>query len=179
VWFPQVPADHLRFPIWEPSHQLALTEDLEFHVFELPKFTKSADALRSGLEIWLYFLPHAEKMDTEALPQALRGPLVARAIEELTMVSQTELERARYEARRKAQLDQNTWLKAAHQEGLTEGRQSGLKEGRTQGEWIGAIHLCERLLNRPETPTTELEGLPLVELAIIAAELEHDVSNGK
>jgi hypothetical protein len=159
VWFPQVPADHLRFPIWEPSHQLALTEDLEFHVFELPKFTKSADALRSGLEIWLYFLPHAEKMDTEALPQALRGPLVARAIEELTMVSQTELERARYEARRTAQLDHNTRLKAA----------------RLEGEWIGAIHAWEQLLDRPETPITELASLSLAELAKAAADLKQEV----
>jgi predicted transposase/invertase (TIGR01784 family) len=96
VWFPQVPADHLHFRLWEPSCHLALTEDFEFHVFELPKFTKSAQELQGGLEIWLYFLRHAEMMDTEALPEALRGPLVARAFEELAMVNQTELERARY-----------------------------------------------------------------------------------
>jgi hypothetical protein len=60
-------------------------------------------------------------------------------------------------------LDHNTWLKAARQEGLTE------------GEWIGAIHLCEQLLNRPETPTTNLAGLPLAELAKMAAELKQEV----
>jgi flagellar biosynthesis/type III secretory pathway protein FliH len=100
----------------------------------------------------------------EALPDALREPLVVRAIEELTMVNQTELERARYEARRKAQLDHNTWLKAARlegrQEGLKEGRHVGIEEGRTQGEWIGAIHVCQRLLNRPETATTSSRNDP-------------------
>jgi hypothetical protein len=44
-------------------------------------------------------------MDPEALPPALDRPLVRRAFEELKMLSQTDLERERYEARRKWQLD--------------------------------------------------------------------------
>src|SRR5438132_4265369 len=117
VLFPQAPDYHLRFRILEASHHFPFTEDMEFHILELPKFTKPATELASGLDIWLYFLRHAEKMDTEALPAVFRQqPLVLRAVEELKMLTQTDLERERYEARRKAQLDYNTALKVARVE---------------------------------------------------------------
>src|SRR2546423_725357 len=76
VLFPQVPDYHLRFRLLEASHHFPLTDDLEFHLLELPKFKKSEAELASGLDIWLYFLRHAAKMDTEALPAALQRPLV-------------------------------------------------------------------------------------------------------
>ena len=72
VLFPQVPDYHLRFRLVETSHRFRFTEDLEFHLLELPKFTKSEGQLTSGLDIWLYFLRHAAMMDTEALPAALQ-----------------------------------------------------------------------------------------------------------
>jgi predicted transposase/invertase (TIGR01784 family) len=160
VLFPQVPDYHLRFRLLEVSHQFPLTNDVEFHLLELPKFTKTADKLRSGLDIWLYFLRHAAKMDTEAVPVALQQPLVLRAVEELKMLSQTDLERERYEARRKAQLDYNTGLKVSRM------------EGREEGEKIGVIHLLERWLNRPETPTEQLTALSIEELTRLADGLQ-------
>src|SRR6266853_3144336 len=93
VLFPQVVDYHLRFRLLEESHHFPLTTDLEFHILELPKFTKTADELATDLDLWLYFLRHAETMDTEALPPALgRDPILMRAIKELEMVSQTELD---------------------------------------------------------------------------------------
>ena len=175
IWFPQMPDHHLCFRLLERTHHSPLTDDLEFHILELPKFTKSAGALTSGLDIWLYFLRHAEMMDTEAVPPALQQPLVLRAFEELKMLTQTDLERERYEARRKAQLDQNTLVKAARLEGQQEGREEGRAKGRTEGEQIGVIHLCERMLNRPQTPTEKLAALSLEELARVAAELQGQV----
>jgi hypothetical protein len=80
------------------------------------------------------------------------------------MLSQTDVERERYEARRKAQLDYNTGLKVARLEGFT--------EGRVKGEKIGVIHLLERLLHRPETPTDQLAAQPLEDLIRFADELQ-------
>jgi predicted transposase/invertase (TIGR01784 family) len=160
VLFPQAPDYHLRFRLLETAHYFPFTEDMEFHILELPKFAKSAAELAGGLDIWLYFLRHAEKMDTEALPAAFREqPLVLRAVEELMVLTQTDLERERYEARRKAQLDYNTGLKVARM------------EGRNEGEKIGLIHAFERLLNRPETPTEELTRLSLEDLGRLAEDL--------
>jgi hypothetical protein len=72
-------------------------DDLEFHVLELPKLAKPVEELAGGLDVWLYFLRHAEMMDTDALPATLQQPLVVRDLEELKMLSQTDLERERYE----------------------------------------------------------------------------------
>jgi hypothetical protein len=103
------------------------------------------------------------------------------------MLAQTDVERERYEARRKAQLDYNTGMKAARLEGLAEGekigRTEGEKIGRTEGEKkgrvegekigkIGTVHLCERLLQRPETPTEQLAALSLDDLTRLAEELQ-------
>lgn len=87
------------------------------------------------------------------------------------MLTQTELERERYEARRKAQLDYNTLQKAAHLEGREVGLAEGLAEGRAEGK-IGIIRFCERLLNRPETPEEELAALPMEDLTRLAEELQ-------
>jgi predicted transposase/invertase (TIGR01784 family) len=176
VLFPQGQEYHLRFRLLETRHRFLFTDDLEFHLLELPKFTKSAEELSSSLDRWLYFLRHAEKMDTAAVPAALRQqPLVLRALEELKMLAQTDVERERYEARRKAQLDYNTAVKVARMEGRQEGREAGREEGRAEGEEIGRIHLCERLLNRPLTPAEQLVSRSLEDLIRLADDLQAQV----
>jgi predicted transposase/invertase (TIGR01784 family) len=168
VRFPKVRNCHLRFRLLERRHRFAFTADLEFHLLELPKFTKSEAELSSDLDTWLYFLRHMEKIDTDALPAAFQQrPLVLRAMEELKMLAQNDVERERYEARRKAQLDFNTAVKVA--------RLEGREEGRAEGELIGRIHLCERLLNRPLTPTEQLASRSLEELIQLADELQAQV----
>jgi hypothetical protein len=89
-----------------------------------------------------------------------------RALEELKMLGQTDLERERYEARRKAQLDYNTGMKIARQEGQAAGEKIGI---------IRIIQLCERLLNRPETAPEQLAGLSIEDLARLADELQGQV----
>jgi flagellar biosynthesis/type III secretory pathway protein FliH len=56
--------------------------------------------------------------------------------------------------------------------GWAEGQAKGRAEGRAEGEMIGIIHICERLLNRPETPTDQLAGLSLEELNHLGQELQ-------
>src|SRR5262249_55294597 len=111
----------------------------------------------------------------EALPVALQQPMLLRALEELKVLTQTDLERERYEARHKAQHDYNTIVKVANLEGREAGRQEGRQEGRTEGEKIGVIHLCERLLNRSVTPAEKLTALSAEELARLAEELQDQV----
>jgi predicted transposase/invertase (TIGR01784 family) len=179
VMFPDLADHHLRFRLLEERHQVALGDELRVHLLELPKFTKAADELTSELDIWLYFLRHAEKMDKDALPAALTGqPLVVRAVEELHMMTQSDLERERYEARRKGQLDYNTGLEEAREDGEEKGRQEGLQVGRQEAQregLIGTIHFCERLLNRPETPNEHWSQWSLEELSQFAEKLQDDV----
>jgi predicted transposase/invertase (TIGR01784 family) len=168
VLFPEVLDYHLRFRLLEERLHFPFTGDLEIHILELPKFTQSAAELVTQLDVWLYFFRHAETMDTDALPTVIQHhPWVQRAVEELQMLAQTDVERERYEARRKAQLDYNTGLKVARLEGLEEGlhkgrlegRQEGLAEGLQKGQTaakIQTIHLLERSLQRSETSAEQL-----------------------
>ncbi|HEX3151401.1 MAG TPA: Rpn family recombination-promoting nuclease/putative transposase [Gemmataceae bacterium] len=167
VLFPAVPDYHLCFRLLERTLRFPLTDDLEFHFFELPKFQKSAEQLGAGIEAWLYFLRHAEKMDTEAVPAALQTPSILRALRELEMVTQDEIQRIRYEERVESQRAYNYDLRMSKQEGLQEGRQKGRQE-----EKVGSIRRLERMLGRPESPTERFGGLSLEELDRMAEDLE-------
>jgi predicted transposase/invertase (TIGR01784 family) len=136
VLFPGVPAYHLSFRLWEAVHQVAFTDDLAIHMLELPKFTRSADELKNELDDWLYFLRYAEELDTQALPPALRIPEIQQAMEVLTMLTQSDLERERYEARLKLERDRISFEKRM-QRLATEGREQGRAEGREEGRAEG------------------------------------------
>jgi hypothetical protein len=82
------------------------------------------------------------------------------------MLTQTDLERERYEARRKAQLDENTLMKVAGLEGEKKGRRK---------EISSSIHFCERFLKRPESPSAVLAAMSLDDLARLAEELQAQV----
>ena len=174
VLFPEVASHHLRFGLFEQTHRFILNDDLEFHILELPKFKNSADQLKPGLDIWLYFLRHAEKMDSAALPRTLEQPLVRRALEELSMLTQTDLERERYEARRKAQLDHTSMMNAARREGFEKGVEKGGEAARYD-EKIDRIQSYEKLLNRTVTSTDQLAARSLEELTELATNLFTDL----
>jgi flagellar biosynthesis/type III secretory pathway protein FliH len=131
------------------------------------------------LDAWLYFLRYAEKIDTAALPAELRQPSIMRAVEELTMLTQSDIERERYESRRKAQMDHISAINAARVQGELAGREKGEQIGREKGEQIGreigVIHLCQSLLNQPITPKDKLQALSLDDLTRLAGELRKQV----
>jgi hypothetical protein len=83
------------------------------------------------------------------------------------MVTPSDLERERYEARLKMQRDIST--------GLTVARDEGLEQGRKEGQ-VGQIHFCQRLLQRPQTPAAQLLALPLEELERLAQQLEAELT---
>jgi hypothetical protein len=63
---------------------------------------------------------HGKRLDTTALPGQLKSPMIEKAVEVLSMMSQTPVERERYEARLKAQRDYSSGLKEARLEGRLE-----------------------------------------------------------
>ena len=166
ILFPQVPDYHLKFRLLEEQHRFPFAIDLEIHTLELPKFKKRVAELADDLDKWLYFLTNAEKIDLEALPENLNHPLIRQALEELRMLMQSDIERERYEARRKAQLDFNSGMKAAHLKGLAEGEKAVT---------IRSIHFCEKLLLRSETPLEQLQQMSSEELTRLAEDLQTKV----
>src|SRR5207249_2143273 len=96
---------HGIFELRERQAGVLFSDQLALHVFELPKFTKRLTELVTPLDRWLYFLRHGAELDPGRLPVELRAPEMARAVGELQMISQSALERERYEARLKVQRD--------------------------------------------------------------------------
>src|SRR5437870_4001372 len=115
--FHELPLYHLVFELRERQHGLLFTDQLAVHILELPKFTKTAAELVTPLDRWLYFLRHGDQLDANSLPGALDAPEIQRALGDLQMMTQSELERERYEARLKMQRDISTVLAEARDEG--------------------------------------------------------------
>jgi hypothetical protein len=97
----------------------------------------------------------------------LNTPEIRQAMEELIVLSQSDLERERYLARVRLERDERSRLRSA--------REDGLEKGREQGKLIGVIHLCRDLLQRPLTPREQLVTLPVEQLRQLAQQLRQEV----
>jgi predicted transposase/invertase (TIGR01784 family) len=105
VVFPNVEDYHLVFRLLEVKRALLLCDDLEIHLIELPKFTKTAEQLSSDLDRWCYFLRYGAELGPEQLPPSLDVPEIRRAMEVLKVFTQEERERYAYEMREMAERD--------------------------------------------------------------------------
>jgi predicted transposase/invertase (TIGR01784 family) len=157
--FPQTESHHLCFHLREDQLGFAMTQDIEFHFLELPKFTKSLAQLTTALDIWLYFLKFAETIDTASLPPVLKVPGITRAVEELKMLTEAEIERERYESRRLAQMDENVRMRRA--------------------KLMGRIQALQTVLGLPESSDAELRLTSYEDLLRLADELEKKALAGR
>src|SRR5712671_5084643 len=102
-----------------------ISEDLVVYSLELPKFRRTEQELAGALDAWLFFLRHGARLESTSLPAALQRPAIQRAMEELIVLSQNDLERERYLARVKVQRDELSRLHSAREEGLEQGLERG------------------------------------------------------
>jgi len=108
VVFREWPEYHTCFRLLDPSGELCLTEDLEIHIIELPKFRKTLAELETDLDFWLCFLKNGEELDADALPAELDRGEIRKAMGVLKMLAQSDMERELYEGRLKAKRDLQT-----------------------------------------------------------------------
>jgi predicted transposase/invertase (TIGR01784 family) len=164
--FDDEPYYHI-FRAWDAKSGTLLCKDQELHIIELPKFTLTAEQVSTPLERWCYFLKHGATLDSENLPPSLNVAPIRQALEVLRMLSQDDLERQRYLDRLKGQRDAASLL-----HGYRLARESGLEEGREEGELVGRIHQCQRMLRQPLTPKKELFQQSIEELARLLEQFE-------
>lgn len=132
--------------------ELILTNDLEFHIIELPKYEPSSDNIYElpPDEKWVYLFKYAAEVEPERLAELLRDPPYREAIGVLQMISQSPEDLQYYEDRLKFLRDEQGKLLAAKQEGeqlgLARGREEGREEGREQGKLAGKIQMIQELL---------------------------------
>lgn len=168
--FRQLDDYHLIFELRERRHQTLFTDQIQLHILDLTKFAKAVEELADPLDRWLYFLRHAASLDADALPARLNVPELRWALGDLTMISQSERDRERYESRLKMQRDIYT--------ALTEGREEGREKGREEGEaaiQFRRIQSLQRLLGQDIKPHEQLKTLSLSDLESLAVQLEEQL----
>jgi predicted transposase/invertase (TIGR01784 family) len=201
VVFRDWPDHHTCFRLLDRSGGLCLTEDLEIHIIELPKFQKTLAELEPDLDFWLYFLKNGEELDADALPAELDRWEIRKAMGVLKMLAQSDVERELYEGRLKAKRDMQTLeteRRTAEDQRRTaeEQRRTAEEQRRTaeeqrrmaeeqRADWqqryeaakrmlVRQIQLCERLLGRRGANTEELTACSLDELHDLAERLERE-----
>jgi predicted transposase/invertase (TIGR01784 family) len=171
VLFPETPDYHLDFRLLSSRYPaLTFSPHLAIHLVELPKFRLRADELTTPMEQWAFFLNHGSEMDLANLPAALQEGPVHRAMEVLTMMTQNEIERERYQARLKAERDRRAILIEAEE--IRAEAEAVRAEGLIKGEIIGRIHAYQNLLKLPRTLSQELSRQTADDLQKIVSALE-------
>jgi predicted transposase/invertase (TIGR01784 family) len=110
---------HTVFHLWEDSHKdYRLTDVLEIHFLELPKFRKAKPDLSKPLDRWLIFI---EDSPEEVREMAMNvDPNIAKAAEILERLGSLDEVRRYYEAREMAIHDEVTRIIGAKAEGRTD-----------------------------------------------------------
>jgi predicted transposase/invertase (TIGR01784 family) len=167
--FPQAPEYHLSFRLRADQRDLVFTNDLQFHLLELPKFTSPSDNVKTlpPLERWLYFLRHAEELEATELTALLVEAEYQEATEVLEMISRSPEDRRFYEARQKFLHDEEARLIHAENKGR--------EKGREEGALIGKIQQLQDLLDLPQQPISELSQLDSDDLGSLLQELQQRI----
>ena len=138
--FPSLEDCHNIFEVRDRKRGLLLCDRLELHFLELCKIDdqKPVHALTEieRLGAYLKFANIENRQDY--VKQILSSEDIAMTENAYRKVTEDELEYERREARFKYQLQRNTELYVARNEGLSEGEAIGLKKGRSEGLVEGA-----------------------------------------
>ena len=116
--FPSEPDFYSRFHLWEDTRHFLYTDQIEFHVIELPKLPEELKEDCSNILLWAKFINAERKEEFEML--AKRNPYIASAYQQLQIISQDREKREEYEARERAIRDHNQMMKESREEGCAE-----------------------------------------------------------
>jgi predicted transposase/invertase (TIGR01784 family) len=150
----EVSDPHLDFRLRDLRHGLVLTDHLQVHLLELPKYNPGDGDLSDAtpLEQWLYFFRFASELSLTELTERLPSPIFRQAAGVLEMISQSDQERALYEARLKFERDEEARLRGA--------REEGREEGERRGKLIGMVQMLQQLLGMEVSSPEELRRKP-------------------
>jgi predicted transposase/invertase (TIGR01784 family) len=153
---------HSIFHLYEDHEEhVMLTDVLEVHFIEFPKFERVKKDTSIALHRWLLFLD--EKLPEEELKELMRmDPAISKTEEHLELLSSDELTRQLAEARGYALSEWHTQMNGSRAEGRA--------EGKAEGEAKGKAIIIARLLKKGMDPAfiSEATGLSLTEIERIA-----------
>ena len=123
---------HNVYRLKEVDRNEELTDLMELHFIELPKFEETEDFDENdALAKWIEFLKEPESNIVRKLE--LEDKAIKKAKEELYKLSMDSKERERYRIREKTMMDEISALENAEQKGIEQGIEKGLEQGREEG----------------------------------------------
>ena len=125
------------------EEQETVTEKVEMHFIELPKFVQKNSGTKSKLEQWLWVMVGREDKMEKASKE---NKEVEKTIDELNTMNLSEEERIMYEEREKAIINYNFGMASAERHGKEEGLKEGKREGKREGEEKKKIEIIENML---------------------------------
>jgi predicted transposase/invertase (TIGR01784 family) len=172
IMFRKSTSPHLRFTLSDQTHSTELTDGLQVHTIELPKYNFQSEGVNfaDDLERWSFFLREAANLEIAELRELLPNPEFIKATKVMEMIAKTPEERMQYEARRKAELDHKWLLGIARREGMAEARKLSK---------ISAVQRSQTLLQVPISPESELLELSEDELNRLDNDLFAQLQRGK
>lgn len=144
---------HSRYVIFNPETGHQLSDDMELHFLEIPKYRKKTVAKMNRIERWLaYFADTLSEHEKEEMKMA--APAVSEAIQATGTFLMDEAAYQNYLARESAIWDYNTDVREnrrrareeGHAEGLIEGRAEGRAKGLIEGEHHAALRIARMML---------------------------------
>ncbi|MCD9023801.1 Rpn family recombination-promoting nuclease/putative transposase [Cohnella silvisoli] len=131
---------HSTFHLYEDTtRDFMLTDVLEVHFLECPKFRSTKHDLNNPLHRWLLFLD--EKVTKQQLEELIAMDSTIKSAEERLLRLSSDKETLRlYEAREEALIEHNSAMSAA--------KRSGMKKGIEEGERIGLEKGMEKGLQK-------------------------------
>jgi predicted transposase/invertase (TIGR01784 family) len=123
---------HSTFHFYEDHEQhVMLTDTLEVHFIEFPKFDRIIKDKSDALHRWLLFMD--EKLPDDELKELMAmDPIIQKTEEQLELMSSDEFIRDLAEARAKALSDWNSSMAGSRAEGIAIGEAKGKAEGKAE-----------------------------------------------
>ena len=126
--FPNISEESNYHTVWrfrEDSTKEVLSDDLQIHIIELPKYKKQKERTRIE-EPWIEFLLDPFGKGVEKYMRSKKE--LEEAVKQLRMLNADDEVRELAEAQERAELDRNTELYIAKEDGRAEGKKEAQKE---------------------------------------------------
>jgi len=178
---------HLDFRLREETLPLTLTDDLQIHFLQLNHLQVTAETLyhATPIERWCWFLCNAQELTTEQVSQLLPEQEFTEAARVLDMIAQTPEQLHEYNARLKAQRDEEARIIFAQQQGIEIGEARGEARGIEIGEargirrglLQGQILLLQQMLKLPTSTDEQFAACDIDQLTQMLTQLQQQFKN--
>jgi predicted transposase/invertase (TIGR01784 family) len=137
-----------------------LTDAMEIHFIEYPKFRRAEKNVQDPLHRWLLFLD--DKLPEEQLEELIAmDPVIRKAEERLEWLSGDEATLRLYEAREFSRIERNSLVGEAEERGM----EKGMEKGRQEGMETTAVNMLREgmdialIIKVTDLPATKIEAL--------------------